>query len=292
MSKVHHELTPLSDKDCFYIVERYKSEFLFPIHVHDDCELNFIENGEGVRRIVGDSVETIGNYELTLVAGKDLEHAWEQGSCHNTDVREITIQFSGDLFGSELLSRNQFARINALLVKAGRGVNFSMNAIMKIYPYLDTLPRMTDRFEQFLSFLKILDILSRDDGMRELSSVSFARAGRPEQSRRINKLKEYISSHYSEDIRLDHLAEMVGMTSPSLSRFFKQHTAKTPMEYLADIRLGAASRLLVDTSQSISEICYACGFNNVSNFNRTFKAKRGHTPHEFRMLYKKNRVFV
>ena len=76
MSQVLQEITPLSDKDCFYVVERHKSEFLFPIHCHAEFELNFIENGAGVRRIVGDSVEEIGDYELTLVAGERLEHAW------------------------------------------------------------------------------------------------------------------------------------------------------------------------------------------------------------------------
>lgn len=77
MSNVLREITPLSDKDCFYIVERHKSEFLFPLHSHPEFELNFIENGKGVRRVVGDSVEEIGAYDLTLVAGSDLEHAWE-----------------------------------------------------------------------------------------------------------------------------------------------------------------------------------------------------------------------
>ena len=98
MSTVFKEITPLSDKDCLYIVERHKSEFLFPLHSHREYELNFVENGKGVRRVVGDSVEEIGPYDLTLVAGNELEHAWEQGNCTEADVREITIQFSPDLF--------------------------------------------------------------------------------------------------------------------------------------------------------------------------------------------------
>ena len=106
------EITPLSEKDCFYIVERHKSEFLFPLHRHRDFELNFIENGRGVRRVVGDSVEEIGDFELTLVAGEALAHAWEQGSCTSPDVREITIQFAPELFSPELLGKNQFSNIH------------------------------------------------------------------------------------------------------------------------------------------------------------------------------------
>ena len=72
------EITPLSDKDCFYIADRIKSEFTYPIHSHAEYELNYVENAAGVRRIIGDSVEIIGNYDLTLVAGDKLEHVWEQ----------------------------------------------------------------------------------------------------------------------------------------------------------------------------------------------------------------------
>jgi AraC-like DNA-binding protein len=82
------------------------------------------------------------------------------------------------------------------------------------------------------------------------------------------------------------------MAPSALSRFFKQHTTKTLVDYIIDIRLGNAARMLVDTTTSISEICYACGFNNLSNFNRTFKARRGYTPRDFRALFTKNRVYI
>lgn len=109
MSRVFTEIPLLSEKDCFHIVERHKSEFTYPLHQHKEYELNFIENGSGVRRIVGDSVEEISDYELVLIGGENLEHVWEQGNCKSKDIREITIQFSQDIFSGELLSRNQFA---------------------------------------------------------------------------------------------------------------------------------------------------------------------------------------
>ena len=292
MQRVFVETTPLSDKDCLYIVERYKSEFLFPLHSHEEFELNFIEGGEGVVRVVGDSIETIGNYDLTLVAGKNLEHAWEQGTCSRPDVREITIQFSPGLFGEGFLSRNQFASIKRMLGRSAHGLNFSMAAIMKVYSLLDTLAKDDGRFNQFLSFLKILYELSLDEGARELASTTFAHADRDWGSRRVNKVKEYVSGHYADDIKLDEVAALVGMTPSSFSRFFRQHTGRTLSDFIIDIRLGEAARMLVDTSSGISEICYCCGFNNLSNFNRIFKARRGCTPRDFRAIYAKNRVFV
>ena len=149
MSQVLQEITPLSEKDCFYVVERHKSEFLFPIHSHTEYELNFIENGAGVRRIVGDSVEEISDYELTLIGGKRLEHAWEQGNCRSGDVREITIQFSPDLMPETLLGRTQFTSIRQMFSKASLGLTFSLKAIMKVYALLDRLASETDGFEQY-----------------------------------------------------------------------------------------------------------------------------------------------
>lgn len=292
MSTVFKEITPLSDKDCLYIVERHKSEFLFPLHSHRDYELNFIENGKGVRRVVGDSVEEIGQYDLTLVAGNELEHAWEQGNCTSGDVREITIQFSPELIPPELMNKSQFASIKAMLSKAGHGLNFSMKTILKVYNIIDGLANETEPFDQYLHFLKVLYDLSQADDSRILASSSFARAERDKESRRIMKVKQYVNDHYSEDLRLEQLASMAGMSPTSFSRFFRTRTGRTLMDYIIDIRLGNAARMLVDTTESISEICFSCGFNNLSNFNRVFKAKRGYTPRDFRTLFKKKRVFV
>ena len=291
-SSVLKEITPLSDKDCLYIVERHKSEFLFPLHSHREYELNFIENGKGVLRVVGDSVEEIGPYELTLVAGNELEHAWEQGSCVEGDVREITIQFSPDIFPPDLLNKSQFSSISKMLSKASHGLNFSVRTIMRVYSYLDSLSSVAEPFNQYLNFLKILYELSQDEEARILASSSFARASRDKESRRVMKVKQYVNDHYSEDLRLESLASLAGMTPPAFSRFFKMRTGRTLSDYIIDIRLGNAARLLVDTTQNVSEICYSCGFNNLSNFNRIFKAKRGYTPRDFRALFKKKRVFV
>ena len=293
MRKALKEITKLSDKDCLYIVERHKSEFLFPLHTHKDFELNFVENGQGVQRIIGDSVETIGKYDLTLVAGEGLEHAWEQGNCTEPDIREITIQFSSELLGENILSRNQFASIKRMFERASLGLNFSQETIMRTYYILDNLASMGDHFDQFLSFMKMMYILSQDTEARELSTSSYAQAaeGDPE-SRRIAKVKDYVGKHYAEELRLEDLASLAGMSPTAFSRFFKQHSGRSLMDYIIDIRLGNAARLLIDTTESISEICYKCGFNNLSNFNRTFKNRRGYTPRDFRTLFRKNRVVV
>ncbi|MBE6217968.1 MAG: helix-turn-helix domain-containing protein [Bacteroidales bacterium] len=292
MSKVFTEITPLSEKDCFHIVERHKTEFTYPLHQHKEFELNFIENGRGVRRVVGDSVEEIGDYDLVLVGGEDLEHVWEQGSCKSNDIREITIQFSGDIFSGELLAKNQFASIKKMLKRAGHGLSFPVSAVMRVYSTIDTIAREQSRFVQFLKFLYVLYELSVAEEVRVLASSSFAHVEKTTESRRVQKVKQYIDDNYSKPLRLSDLADLVGMTPVAFSRFFRQRTDRTLSEYIVDIRLGYAARMLVDSTKNISEICYECGFNNLSNFNRTFKAKRGLTPRDFRAMFKKNKVIV
>ena len=292
MSSVFTEITKLSAQDCFYIVERHKSEFTYPLHKHKEFELNFIENGRGVRRIVGDSVEEIGDYDLVLVGAEDLEHVWEQGNCKSKDIREITVQFSAGLFSPDLLSKNQFTSISRMLKRAEHGLAFPMSAIMKVYGDLDNLAAQPASFTQFLHCLQLLYDLSLCDDARVLASSSFARSSRNTESRRVQKVKQYINDHYNEAITLSDMASLVGMSPAAFSRFFRLRTGRTLSDYIVDIRLGNAARALVDTSRNISEICYECGFNNLSNFNRTFKAKRGSTPREFREMYKKHKVTV
>ena len=292
MSRVLTEITRLSERDCFYIVERHKTEFTYPLHRHKEYELNFIEHGEGVRRIVGDSVEEIGDYELVLIGGQDLEHVWEQGNCKSKDIREITIQFSPDIFGSELLSKNQFASIRRMLRRAGKGLSFPVSSIMKVYSVLDGIAGEQERFIQFLKFMYVLYELSISDDSRVLASSSFAHSVRGAESRRMEKVKQYINEHYAKPLKLNDLAELVGMSPVAFSRFFRQRTGRTLSDYIVDIRLGYAARMLVDSTKNISEICYECGFNNLSNFNRTFKSKRNYTPRDFRAMFKKNKVIV
>lgn len=291
MSEILAEITGLAQKDCFYIVERHKSEFTYPIHRHSEFELNFVQNGAGVQRVIGDSIEEIGDFDLVLIAGENLEHAWEQGSCTSPDIREITIQFSSGLLDDQLLSKNQFSNIRKMLSDAKHGISFPMEAIMKVYNTIDTIAVQQDSFTQFLNMLMTLNELSKYN-YKVLASSSFASTEEDSGSTRIKLIKEYIDSHYAEDITLVEIADKAGMSPSAFSRFFKLHTNRTLTSYITDVRLGHAARELIDTSSNISQIGYNCGFNNLSNFNRVFKARRGTTPKEFRQLYKKNKVVI
>lgn len=291
MSRIITEITPLQPEDCFYLVDRYKACFTFPVHKHEEVELNFVQNCHGTRRIVGDSIEDVGEYDLVLM-GSGLEHAWEQHECKSDRIREITIQFSPDLLGEVFLHKRQMDSICKLLEKARRGVCFSMPTIMKVYGMLDDVTHTQPGFYRVLKMLTILYELSLADDSRMLSSSSFAHAHISSDSRRVQKVKKYVEKNYPSEIHLNDLAQLAGMTPTAFSRFFKLRTGKTISNYIIDIRLGAAARQLIDSTMSVAEICYGCGFNNVSNFNRLFKSRKGFAPKAFRENYRKNSVVI
>lgn len=291
--KVLRELPPLLDSDFMYVADRRKKEFTYPIHKHEVFELNYVENGEGVLRIVGDSAETIGNRDLVLITSPDLEHVWEQDKCKSEDIREITVQFFFDFNSSySLFNRTPLLPIKRMFERARKGVAFTPETIEKVYPLLDSLSSTKDKFYSVINFLTLLYELSLADGTRELASSSFAKVDVDSESRRILKVKEYINKHYTEEIRLADLADLVGMSTTSFSRFFKLRSGKTLSDYVVEMRLGVASRQLVDTTNSVSEICYDCGFNTLSNFNRLFRKYKGCSPTEFREKYFKTKIIV
>lgn len=290
---VLREITPLMESDFMYVADRRKSEFNYPMHKHEVFELNYVENAAGVSRIVGDSTETLTDYDLVLITSPDLEHVWKQGTCTSTDVREITIQFYFDFTSKDsLFNRNSLLSIKKLFDRARKGVAFPLSAIMKVYPRLDKLSSQKDSFYAMIELLTILYELSRTDGIRELASTSFAKVEVNSDNRRILKVKDYIDKHFNEDVRLNELADIIGMSPSAFSRYFKLSTGKTLSEYIVGIRLGMAARKLVDSTDSISEICYVCGFNTISNFNRLFRKYKGCNPTEFRDKYRKKRIVM
>ncbi len=292
VADVLHEITPLADKDILYIADRHKREFTYPIHKHDVFELNFVEHAAGVRRIVGDSSEVIGDYDLVLITSTDLEHVWMQNECKSDDIHEITVQFRSDMSSQGFLTKNPFARIYRMMDLARRGLAFPLDAVMKVYNNLSTLSSVKDGFQAFMQFMQILNTLSRCEGTRTLATTSYAKVNIGEDSRRILKVKAYIDKNFTEEIKLRDLADVACMSEAAFSRFFKLHTGRTISDYIIDVRLGNAARMLVDTNKNVSDISYLCGYNNLSNFNRVFKRKKGCSPTEFREYYRKIKVIV
>ena len=286
------EITPLTQSDCFTYFYRAKSDFDFPLHYHDEIELNFIKNARGTKRIVGDHVEEIGDIELVLV-GPGLPHGWFGSGFPENQIEEITIQFHKDFFDEKFLQKNQLSFIRNMLRRSLRGILFSTETTVRLEPRIYGLGKKQG-FDSVLELLSILHDLSISRDFRILSDSGFSDTEVfSYNSRRIEKVMEFIHTSFDKQINLGEAAKIASMTESAFSRFFKLRTGMTFIDCLTEVRLGHASRMLISTTKTIAEIAYSCGFNNISNFNRIFRKKKGCTPRELRESYDQGtRVFI
>jgi len=289
-SNVMREITPLTPSDCFTIFSKVKKKFDFPLHYHEEYELNLILNARGAKRVIGGHIEVIDDIELALI-GPNLYHAWFTNQCQSENITEVTIQFHKDLFDEKFLKRNQLSFLKSMLERSQRGILFTSETALALKNRLLNLDKITG-FESVLELLSILHNLSTSRNMKMLSDFSFSNEKFYYNSRRIERVFEHMNNNYNRQVTLAEVARIANMPEASFSRFIKKRTGKTFIDSLNEIRLGHASRMLIDSTTTVAEIAYKCGFNNISNFNRIFKRKKLCIPKEFRETYTGNRFFI
>ncbi|HUH17713.1 AraC family transcriptional regulator [Albibacterium sp.] len=287
--KIVREITPLTESDFFTLFSRKKTEFDFPLHFHEEYELNLILNAKGARRIIGDHVETIDDSELVFI-GPNLYHAWFTHQCISEEIQEVTIQFNNEILNTQFLSKNQSSYLRKLFEDSKKGILFPLETITDMQNLILTL-KDSHGFTSVLNFMQILHLLSLSP-YKTLCNEGFHEASLNANSRRIKLVFDYMNKNFRNDISLQDISSLVNMHEVSLSRFIKKRTGKSFVDCLNEIRIGQVSRLIIDTTQSISEIAYSCGFNNISYFNRVFKKKKGCTPKEFRENFTGVRLYI
>jgi AraC-like DNA-binding protein len=290
MNTTLREITPLTQSDCFTLFSRKKKTFDFPLHHHEEYELNLILNAKGAKRIVGDHISQIGDKELVFV-GPNLDHGWFDSEQTGPEIQEVTIQFHKDLLTDSLLKRNQLSFINNMFERSRQGILFSQEVTQRLQGRILGLVNKTG-FDSVLELFSILHDLSTSRDMVALSGISNNKDVYSYNSRRIQKIYEYFNRNYQNPITLTEVAKLINMPEASLSRFIKKRTGKTFTDSINDIRLGHATRMLINTTDTIAEIAFKCGFNNISNFNRIFKRRKNTTPKSFRENYSGTRIFI
>ena len=274
---------PLSPADSLLIRPYQGTSLDFPPHVHLETELHYIENAKGVVRIVGDSEEEIDDLELMLVAGGTM-HTYSGYKSFPDPFLGVAVYFPVSLFAG-LADRKEFKAIQSMLQGAASGLAFGRATILDVQDRLRRLARdsRATSFENLLLLFEILHQLSLDKSARRLDTGKDLRNG--PASREVDRCEmvmAYLRANYQRRITLPEVARLINMSEASLMRFMRRWTGKTFVDNLTDIRVTVAAGRLVNTPESVSEICYKCGFNNLSNFNRAFKRRKGLTPSAYR----------
>jgi AraC-like DNA-binding protein len=279
LNEFYREIPPLSSGDSFLVFDRVKDNFDFPVHYHPEFEINFILNGKGVKRVVGDNIEEIDEVELVLV-GSNLYHGWELHNCKNKQIREITIQFHNDLFHESLLSRRIMSPIKDMFNRSNHGILFSKKTAEELSSRIIKISKL-DGMDYFLEIVSILYDLANSRNQRLLSTFTVDH-DTFEDYDKMKLVYEYVQKNFTEKITLEEVSSVASMTTVSFNRFIKKRTGKTFVNYINDIRIGYAARWLVEKDLSISEIAFKSGFNNLANFNRSFKTIKKCTPSQYK----------
>jgi AraC-like DNA-binding protein len=255
-----------------------------PWHYHPELELNLITKSKGAR-FVGDNIERFKEGDLVLL-GSNLPHYWRNDESYyqdnSTEIAEaIILRFRLDFLGKSLLSIPEMCEVKQLFQDAAHGIYFGPTTSDQIKPFLLKL-LFAKGIEQVIYFLEIFKILVQADDSRVLSTIIFGELNPINDSDRMNHVLNHIHLHLQDNITLETVAKLSNMNVTAFCRYIKAKTNKTFIELLNDIRIAYACRLLVDSPSNISEICYNCGFNNLTHFNYVFKKITGLNPTTYR----------
>jgi AraC-like DNA-binding protein len=260
-------------------------------HYHDTFEISFITEGAG-KRIVADSIEDFQPGDLVFI-GQNLPHVWiadkEPRTPTNRTLEMVYLQFTSSVLSPQLLVLPEFQNLKRALELSERGLHIIGQTLNEVSEIMLQLPYLKS-FDRMLHFFKMMDIIGKSESSIQLASEDYLNKRFKTGNNRIATIHEYLMKNYREEVDLKQLAALVSMAEGSLCRFFKLNMGKTVFEYLNQIRIEFACKLLMDINLSILEVCMDSGFNNLSHFNKQFRKITGVPPTEYRKRYNLLRV--
>jgi AraC-like DNA-binding protein len=281
--KIMHEQVSFAPRTMLKVKWDDFPHFTYPWHFHSEFEIVYVLKSSG-RRFVADSITLMGSY---------LPHFWKSDVPDDAEnasrVNAIVVQFHKDFFREEINSYPEFHRISELLKRAERGIHFSKTSGEKIGKMLKRLLKLNG-LDRMLYFIKLMDTMARTENYRILASKAYLLEEHKELNNRLDKIMHFINTNYQRKITQDEVASKIGMTTAAFCRYFKEKTGKGFIFFVNEMRIGYACKLLIENHLSISQVCFECGFNNISNFNRMFKRQTEYTPGEYQQQFIKATV--
>ncbi|EPR66567.1 AraC family transcriptional regulator [Cyclobacterium qasimii] len=275
------------DFDKSFIVFREKGQYIpCPWHFHPEYELVLVLKSTG-KRMVGDHIGNFQTGDLVLV-GPYLPHVWSNDSIYvngqaTEEADALVIQFKEDFLGGEFLNLPEMEPFRNFQKLSRRGMSFYGKAKEQINPLITEMIHMNG-IQRLSNLLSIFNILAHTEEYELLASPVYVAQLDPPNTDRVSKVKNYILNNFNRDISLAEVASIANMAVSTFCIFFKDQYRITFVEYLNSIRIGHACKLLMEQNDSILEVAYKSGFNNLANFNRQFKKFKTMTPTQFKKI--------
>jgi AraC-like DNA-binding protein len=277
-----------SPDSSFNIEHNVLPYFISTWHFHPEIEIVLIERGTGTL-FAGDYNKSFGPGALALI-GTSLPHVWLNDKKYyepkSTLIAEsIVLKFNDDFIGENFLNLPETAKLKTLIKNASRGMLFLGKTQETLAIKIRTIIKQRG-FDKIMNLLSMLDLMSNTSEFEFLASKGFSATSMNESdSSRIDKVYKYVMNNFSQDIPLEKIAETANMSPTSFCRYFKAHTRKTFSQFVNEVRISHACKLLIEKKHTISEISYQSGFNYLSNFFKQFKLIMKSTPQEYQKKY-------
>ncbi|WP_068828382.1 AraC family transcriptional regulator [Wenyingzhuangia fucanilytica] len=272
----------------FNVQVKTEKHFLKVWHFHKELELDFISSSSGTL-FAGDYIGKFSEGNLVLL-GKNLPHMWvnsEEYFVEDSDLvaEACVVHFTEEFLGEDFLKQPEMVEMEQLFIKARRGIVFKGDTSV-VNKRVQSLKRYSG-LSRVIELLKILNVLAKWEAVEVLSSQDFVQSFSDNKLKKLEAVYEYIYNHFNTDISLERVAEVACMNPSAFSRYFKKAHGKNFIKYVNELRVNYACKLILDKKYAIIDICFECGFNNLSNFNRQFKMITGFAPSNYLKEYKK-----
>lgn len=272
----------------FEIMKVHDPYFFPSWHFHPELEIMFVQEGTGIR-FVGDSMERFQAGDLVLY-GSNIPHLYRSDQEYyskGSDLisRAVVIYFRESFLGEGFTDLPSMAPIRRLFSLSKRGIKFKGESRDELKRLLQNVDERKDGIDKIIDLLRVLKIMAEAKDYDLLSSQAFTKTINEDECERINRVYQYIIDHFAENPSLEQVSGIANMSSTAFCRYFKSHTNKTYTQFLNEIRVGSACKLLIDNKLSISQVCFETGFNNFTHFNSQFKKITGFTPTQYQYMH-------
>lgn len=282
--KAHLIEIGLQKEQFFFIKKIEDHHFSGPFHFHDLCELNYVVHSYG-KRVVGDNISNFSSGDMVLMS-PNLPHIWYNDPSYfrtgQSQPAEAIVTYFNPTFLSRLMGDASGAeKVNDLLQRSKRGLRFTGNAHRQVSAKLSELMHK-DGLKRVIDFLDILHILLHTNEYEYLASVGYQHSFNERDTKRMNTVYQYLMQNFTEPISLAEIAGIANLTPPAFCSFFKKRTQKSFSQFLNELRVGHACKLLQNPELSISDVGFQSGYHNMTNFNKFFKQITSKTPSRYR----------
>jgi AraC-like DNA-binding protein len=281
--KIMHEHIDFPGQSPVRVKIREMPHFTYPWHFHPEFEILYVIDGSGTS-FVADSIEEFQSGDLAFI-GSNLPHFWRSdekylNSGGDLKIKYMVVQFADDFLREEIANYPEYHSIGELFERSAQGIRFSPDFVRKISKKLIKLSKRKG-FERIILLQEILQELATTSDYKLLAGELYQHNNQSFSSLRLMKVMQFLNTNYQRKIELEKVANIANLHPAAFCRFFKEKSGKSLSGYVNDLRIGYACRLIIDGKMSVSQISFECGFNNLSNFNRTFKKHTGFTPTDY-----------